>query len=189
MYLKTHPVSCKAILTAVNEYCLNICVPTYDFRSVHSVIITGNIAQIAEKVEGPKLQPRQLRAQIRAARIRIRSRGEDQTHPERNARSGHPADSKVRIPNRLHDPTDVPASQEHRPDDHLRVRGPRWGVNDLFGSGGKDNSYYLIMIWRSLVGKRDLQRLGILKVIRGCSLLDARVHRFGRYTPRCHLVG
>lgn len=43
LYLKTHPVFCKAVLTDLNQYCLSVCVPSYDFRSVKFVIILGDI--------------------------------------------------------------------------------------------------------------------------------------------------
>lgn len=33
LYLKTHPVFCKAVLTDLNMYCLSICVTSYDFRT------------------------------------------------------------------------------------------------------------------------------------------------------------
>lgn len=43
LYLKAHPVFCKAVLTDLNQYCLSVCVPSYDFRSVKFMIILGDI--------------------------------------------------------------------------------------------------------------------------------------------------
>lgn len=55
LYLKSNPVTCKAVLSDLNEYCIHICVPAYDFLSVTNADKLGNLIERTEEDESPQL--------------------------------------------------------------------------------------------------------------------------------------